>query len=257
MGLNRKGLQIGNILGFIFTLVMNSLGGSGLLFNNTIGGVSETYSNLFTPAGLTFSIWGVIYLLLGLFIIYQARGLFKEKEEDKQFVEDIGYFFILISIWNPLWLIFWLAELILLSLIVMLFLLVSLILLYLKINRTENKFSSEQKFFVNLPFSLYLGWISIATIANVTIYLVSIEWNGFGLSPILWTVLIIIVALVLTSAVLIIQADIAYASVYIWALIGIIIKQVGSYPSIVLTCVIAIIIVSIEIGVVIVKKKLK
>ena len=257
MGLNRKGLQIGNTLGFIFTLVMNSLGGSGLLFNNTIGGVSETYSNLFTPAGLTFSIWGVIYLLLGLFIIYQARGLFKEKEEDKQFVEDIGYFFILISIWNPLWLIFWLAELILLSLIVMLLLLVSLILLYLKINRTENKFSSEQKFFVNLPFSLYLGWISIATIANVTIYLVSIEWNGFGLSPILWTVLIIIVALVLTSAVLITQADVAYASVYIWALIGIIIKQVGSYPSIVLTCVIAIIIVSIEIGVVIVKKKLK
>jgi len=257
LGLNRKGLQIGNTLGFIFTLVMNSLGGSGLLFNNTIGGVSETYSNLFTPAGLTFSIWGVIYLLLGLFIIYQARGLFKEKEEDKQFVEDIGYFFILISIWNPLWLIFWLAELILLSLIVMLLLLVSLILLYLKINRTENKFSSEQKFFVNLPFSLYLGWISIATIANVTIYLVSIEWNGFGLSPILWTVLIIIVALVLTSAVLITQADVAYASVYIWALIGIIIKQVGSYPSIVLTCVIAIIIVSIEIGVVIVKKKLK
>ena len=165
---NVKLLRIGNLVGFLFTLFMNGFAGSGIFFNNTIGDISNKYDNLFTPAGLTFSIWGLIYFMLFLFVISQF------KEEYEGVVENIGFFFIIISILNPLWLIVWVLEWIFVSLVVMLLLLANLILIYLKLQIGKNEVSVEEQFIVNTSFSLYLGWISIATIANTTIFLVNL-----------------------------------------------------------------------------------
>lgn len=243
-----KTLRIGNLIGLIFTLLMNFIAGSGIIFKNTIGDISDKYDNLFTPAGLTFSIWGFIYLMLFVFILYQLR------EENKEVVEDLGVLFIILSILNPLWLIVWVIEWILLSLIIMLLLLINLILIYIKLEIGKERVPLEQELIVNASFSLYLGWIAIATIANITIYLVSINWDAMGIDHVSWTIIIILIALVLTSLVLIERKDFVYALVFVWAALGIMIKRGLNNFEISTTALIAIIVVLGEIGIVLIYK---
>jgi len=133
-GKRRELLQILNIVAYITMIIFNALSGTGVFNGRTIGGNSDTYPNLFTPAGITFSIWSVIYLFLLIYVFYQARDVFKTQKEDMPYFEQISIFFILSCLFNILWLIVWLYEFILLSLIVMLLLLFSLIVIYLRLN---------------------------------------------------------------------------------------------------------------------------
>lgn len=223
--INTKLLQILNIAAFLGTIIVNTLANSLPINGIGTGELSDLYPNLFVPAGLTFSIWGVIYLLLLLFTIYQSR------KNGQSAVDLIGPFFILSSLANIGWILAWHYRLVGLSLIIMLILFASLLKIYMSI--TVEKFipaTKSFKWFISVPFSVYLGWITVATIANVTALLVNSGWNGFGLSDQFWTVLVIVTALGITLAMLITRRDIAYSLVVVWALTGIVIKRIQADP---------------------------
>jgi benzodiazapine receptor len=231
MALNSSALlRWSNIVAFILTVIVNSLAGSTTL----IGGVntafiSDSNPTLITTAGFTFAIWGVIYVLLGMFVVYQALPRQREKKYHKQ----IGWLFVLTSILNIAWLFLWQYSLLTPSLILMLLLLTSLILIYTRLNIGKTTTTFQEKLFIHTPFSVYLGWITIATIANVAVAGVSTNWDGFGINPETWAILIIIIALLLTLVVTATRKEIAYGLVIVWALFGIISKQTN--PNIVTT----------------------
>jgi benzodiazapine receptor len=199
-----------NIVAFVLTVIVNSLAGS----TTFLGGVntaeiSDSNPTLITPAGYVFSIWGIIYVLLGVFVIFQALPSQKEKEYEKK----IGWLFVLSSVLNIVWLFLWQYEILSVSVVLMFLLLATLIAIYLRLNIGKSAVSLREKLAVHVPFSVYLGWITIASIANVSVFLVSENWDGFGISPETWATLIVIVALVITLLVLATRRDIAYGLV--------------------------------------------
>lgn len=250
-------LQLSNIVALIITIIMNFLSGIGLINQRSVGEASDDYPNLFTPAGFTFSIWSIIYLFLILYVIYQAKDTFKTEKENMVFIEQISIFFILSCVFNSLWLLFWLYDLILLSLIIMILLLLDLIVIYLRLNIAREEVDSKVKILVWIPFSLYLGWISIATIANTTVFLVAVNWDGFGISPFIWVVIILIVALALTLTVLYTRKDLVYPLVTVWALIGIIFRRITQTYEVAIVAIIIELILVGNLLVFIIKEKLK
>lgn len=245
--------RILNIVAFVVTLIVNGLAGSTTLLNGvTSGDVSDLYPTLITPSGFTFAIWSIIYVLLLLFIIYQILP----KNKDRTFLDQIGLFFGLSSLFNIVWLFLWHYDYIILSLFFMLGLLLSLILIYLRLNIGKVNISLQDRLFVHLPFSVYLGWISIATIANLSVVLTSIRWNGFGLDSVTWAILIIIVAVILSSIMLVTRKDVAFNLVVVWALIGILSKQ-SEQESIVLTSELAITFLIVLVAIILIYSRFK
>ncbi|UCC58414.1 MAG: tryptophan-rich sensory protein [Candidatus Bathyarchaeum sp.] len=246
-------LQSINIIAFLATVAVNMLAGSTTLLNGvTSGEVSDIYPTLITPAGFTFAIWGIIYTLLLIFIVYQVMP----KNRDQPFLKQIGILFALSGIWNISWLFLWHYELITYSLILMLALLATLISIYRRLNIGKVKVSLKERLAVHLPFSVYLGWISIATIANVSVALTVIGWDGWGIEPVTWAVAIIAIALLLSMVILATRKDIAYSLVVIWALAGIMAKQID-YQNIVLATEVSIAILLIAIAATAVVSKLR
>jgi hypothetical protein len=213
-----------NALSFIAVLIFNSLASIIPLGGLNTGERSDLYPNLFVPAGLTFSIWGLIYLLLALFVTYS----FFSKDS---FMKKIGPLFLFSSLANICWILSWQYGHIVLSLFCMLIILVTLIGIYQSLNIGQTHTSKKERYMVHLPFSVYFGWITVATIANVTALLVDINWNRFGLSESFWTVTVIIVAIILGLILLFLRNDIAYALVIDWALLGILIKRLSTGQS--------------------------
>lgn len=252
----RKILQIFNIVAYFIMILLNALSGTGIFNNRTIGGVSNKYPNLFTPAGITFSIWSIIYLFLLIYVFYQARDVFKAEKEEMPFLEQISIFFILSCVFNSIWLVVWVYELVLLSIIIMILLLLTLIIIYIRLNIALGDLNKREKIILWTPFSLYLGWITVATIANTTVFLVSINWDGFGIAPLIWTVTVIIVALILTLAILYSRKDFIYPLVTIWALLGIVIRRFDQNYDLVLVAIIMIIIISINLAYFLIKKRI-
>jgi hypothetical protein len=223
-----KTLQTLNIIGFMVVIVVNTLANALPIAGKNTGEVSALYPSLFTPAGFTFSIWGVIYLLLLIFVIYQAKGLFgKANELTSKLVTQIGIWFFISCIANASWIFVWHHQMISASLLIMLVILFSLIKIYLNLEIGKSTESGSQSYLVKIPFSVYLGWISVATIANASIFLINIGWKGFGLSPEFWTVLIIAAAIAITILMLIKRKDIFFSLVILWAFFGIISKRMS------------------------------
>ncbi|HEX9262365.1 MAG TPA: hypothetical protein VF893_07535 [Candidatus Bathyarchaeia archaeon] len=240
-----------NIIVFVLTVVVNSLAGSTTI----IGGVdtaqiSDANPTLVTPAGYVFSIWGVIYVLLGVFVVFQALP----SQQGKEYHGKISWLFALGSLANIVWLFLWQFELLGYSVILMFLLLASLILIYLRLGIGKSKVPVSEKLAVHMPFSVYLGWITIASIANVSATAVSVNWDGFGINPETWAALIIIVALLITILVITTRKDIAYALVIIWALLGIAVKQSGNETIVLLTEVSAAIIAILLVATVLLTK---
>lgn len=216
----KKVLQIANIFAFIGVVVINYLSNTRIINNTTIGEVSDGLKTLFTPAGYAFAIWGLIYLLLTGFIIYQSRSLFV-KVRDDSFVEKIGIWFIVSCIANVAWIYSWLYSEIGWSLVCMFVILISLLVIVIK-NRMELWDAPVPIiFFLWWPFVIYSGWITVASIANVSAYLVSIDWNGWGLSETSWTILLIIIAGTINLAITWNRNMREFALVGAWALAAI------------------------------------
>lgn len=216
----KKVLQIGNILFFLLVLFVNYISNTGAINGETMASVSAKYSNLFTPAGYAFSIWGVIYLFLLGFVAYQSQGLFGNKEP-RPVVQQIGWWFIISCIANITWIFAWLNEALAISILIMILLLVSLIAIIL---RTRMELDDEPLSVIALlwwPFSFYSGWISVALIANIAAYLTSIGWDGFGISQVTWTLIMIFVAAVVNLVITWRRNMREFALVGAWALIAI------------------------------------
>jgi hypothetical protein len=223
-------LQVGTIIAVILTIIVNSLANILPIGGKNTGELSDNIPNLFVPAGITFAIWGIIYVLIILFAIYLAKDLFKKEKTTKPFLEKISFFFILASLANIIWIFLWHYEQIVLSLLAMIILFVSLLVIYLRLNIGIEIVSMKEKLFVHVPISVYIGWITVATIANVTAVLVTIGWDGFGISEEIWTILIILIATIITILILTTRKDYAYSTVIIWALIGIYLKRQTDDP---------------------------
>lgn len=220
----KKFLQIGNGVALVSTVFVNYLSNTGAINNTTIGERSDGINSLFTPAGYAFTIWGLIYLLLFAFVIFQGRSLFnKDKQDD--FVEKVGIWFIVSCIANIAWVFLWLYGFTGLSCIAMLVMLFCLIQIILR-NRMEI-WDAPAKIIVFLwwPFVIYAGWISVALIANVATYLIEIDWDRFGLSEQTWTIIMIIIATILNILVVIKRYMREFAMVGVWALIAIAVKN--------------------------------
>ena len=225
-------LRYANILFYALTLVVNSLaGGTTILGGQLTAAVSDANPTLITPAGYVFSIWGIIYLLLGVFVIYQALP----SQKGKEYQNRIGWLFALSSLINVLWLFLWQYNYLSVSVVLMFALLATLILIYVRLGIGKLKVTLRERIAVHLPFSVYLGWITVASIANVAVTLVSLGWDGFGINPETWAILVVAVALIITMLMLITRKDVAYALVIIWALVGIGVKQSGNQTIVLLT----------------------
>jgi hypothetical protein len=228
-----------NIIAFITMVLVNGLAGSTtLLGGKNTAEISYANPTLITPAGYVFSIWGVIYVLLGIYVIFQALP----REKEKEYHGKIGWLFVLSSLFNIIWLFLWQFEYLSLSVILMLMLLASLILTYLRLDIGKSEVEIREKLTIHLPFSTYLGWITIASIANVSVALVSLDWNGFGISHETWATLIIIIALLISTIVSVTRKDIAYGLVIIWAFVGIAAGQSGNHNIVLLAQVSAIVV---------------
>jgi len=248
-------LQIFNLIGFIATVIVNFLAVLLPIGLGTTQELSDAIPNLFVPAGITFSIWSIIYIFLGLFSIYQMRDIFKSDKIEMKYLDNIGYFFFIGSLANVLWIVVWHYKLVPLSLVFMIVLLISLLFIYTKLNIGKSDASKMEKIAVNIPFSIYLGWITVATIANVTAVLVVLGVSSFGLLAEILTIIVIIVAVLITFAMLLLRKDYIYSFVIIWALLGIFINQITNNLTIAVTSLISGVLILVGIVYIIIREK--
>ena len=232
-----------NVVVFLVTVAVNALAGSTELLNGkTSGEISDLYPTLVTPAGYTFSIWGLIYTLLLVFIVYQVLP----RNREQSFLGQVSFLFALSGIFNTLWLFLWHYEIIGFSVILMFTLLATLIAIYLRLDVGRASVPLREKVCVHMPFSVYLGWITVASIANVAVALTAVGWDGAGIEPVTWAMLVIAVAVLITLIVIATRKDAAYSLVIAWALAGIMAKQIEN-QTVVLTAEVSIAIVLIAI----------
>jgi hypothetical protein len=223
-------LKILALISFIIMIVANALANILPINNITTGQISDSYPNLFAPAPFTFSIWGLIYLLLFIYTIYQ----FFLKGKDEEIIKKISPYYIASSLINAAWIFAWHYEQMFLSVILMLGILYCLIKIA-SIMR-DQKLEFMKNLFISVPFSIYFGWITVATVANITVFLVSTGWNGFGVSEPVWTAIILLVAASIGILRTFYDKKIAYILVFIWAYYGILSNHIsftgfdGNYP---------------------------
>ena len=212
-----KILRILNFIALIATITINGLANTLPINGMLTGEVSDSFQALFTPAGYVFAIWGLIYLALTAFAVYQI--LPSQKENSR--IERIGIWFILANLFNGAWIFAWHYLQFVLSLVFMLGLLVSLIAIYLRLGIGISKTNPKDRWFLEVPFSIYLGWISVATIANVSVVLLDLNWTGFGVSETVWTIIMLVIGTILGLLITYLRSEVFYTLVLIWAFIGI------------------------------------
>ncbi|MDW7656368.1 MAG: tryptophan-rich sensory protein [Bacillota bacterium] len=206
----------------IVMIAVNAMANILPINNLTTGAISDDYfPNLFAPAGLTFSIWGLIYLLLAAFTVFQFFQPGNDAAAKR--LKFVQLLFVISSIANAAWIFCWHYLLLPVSLVLMLVILVSLAVINHRM--AKEKHAANEWLLLRLPFSIYFGWITVATVANVTALLVDIEWNRLGLSEPFWTVVILIIATAIALAVIGKNRDWAYGAVVVWAYAGILIKH--------------------------------
>ena len=232
-----------NILFFAVMIVMNYLANALPLNGKTTGALSDSFPNLFVPAGITFSIWGVIYLLLLVFCVTQFTS------SGQAVVSRIGWLFAVTCILNALWIVTWHYGRLPLSVIVMLGLLVSLI--WINIIVKDIPFG-----LIKAAFGIYLGWICIATIANMTALLVTYNWSGFGLSEETWTIIMIIAGALITVLALWRLDNPFIGLSVVWAFTGIMIKRQVDYRTIFIVAAVALGVVAVMLVLTFFKKRL-
>jgi hypothetical protein len=213
--------QLSVILATLSTLVVNWLANALPINGKTQAEISDSFEVLFVPAGYVFSIWGLIFLLLIGYTIFQALP----SQRENPALQKIGYLYLGSAVANITWIFLWHYGLFSLSLVVMVILLGFLIAIYLRLGIGKVQVSSSEKWWVHLTFSIYLGWITVATIANATTLLDYLHWGGWGISPEVWTLLVLAAATLISGVMSFTRADIAYSLVLIWAIVGIAVKH--------------------------------
>ncbi len=230
----KKLLAVGNILALLATVAVNYLSNTGAINGNTMATVSAKFENLFTPAGYAFSIWGVIYLALFGFVIYQSLALFGH-ERPKKVVSKVGIWFIISCIANISWIFAWLNEYIGLSVVIMLVLLFSLLKIIFRGRLELDDEPLPIIAFLWWPFTFYSGWITVALIANTAAFLTAEGWNGFGISEVVWTILMIIVAGLINLLITWTRNMREFALVGAWGLTAVAVANWNEHQAVVIT----------------------
>ncbi len=213
--------QIAVVLTTIAVIAVNGLANALPLNGLTTGEISDRFDIYFVPAGYVFSIWGLIYLGLIAFSVYQA--LPSQRENPR--LQRIGGLYVLSGLANIVWLFLWHYEQFVWTIVAMVALLLSLIAIYLRLGTGRSRVPAAETWLVRVPFSIYLGWVTVATVANATQLLDYLNWNGWGIAPEVWAVIMIAAAAVITLAVSLTRGDVAYVLVIVWALAGIAVKH--------------------------------
>ena len=233
----KKVLPIANGVALVVTIVINYLSNTGLFNGNTMKTVSDNYFNYFTPAGYAFSIWGIIYLGLLGFVFYTGRPLFTKKDVDPT-LPKIGWWFVISCLANSIWIVSWLYNYTGLSVIIMTILLISLLKIIVNTRMELDSHPFKKYLFIFWPFAFYSGWVSVALIANTAAWLTKINWNGFGISSIVWTIIMICIAGLVNIYMIRTRNLREYAIVGIWGLIAIAVSNTnkGGPDSIIYAC---------------------
>jgi hypothetical protein len=226
--------QYANLLSVILALTVNILASALPLNGQNTGEISDRFQVYFVPAGYVFSIWGLIYIGWIAFTIYQLGPAQKKNER----LRRLGYLFALSNLANAAWLFCWHYNQFGLSVIVMLVLLGLLIASYLRLNVNRSFVQHIEYWSVDVLFSVYLGWITVATVANIADWLYFVGWSGFGIPAQIWAVIMLVLASLLGLAMTILRRDVGYLTVLVWAFIGIAVKQISA-PMVVLSAWIA------------------
>lgn len=248
--------KIVTAISFLIMITVNALANILPINGTTTGDVSDAYPNLFAPAGITFSIWGVIYFLLFIYVIFQL--IVKDKKVE-QVLNKINVYFIISSLANAVWIFLWHYQLIAWSVLFMFIILYSLIKISSLINQTQ--LNLKDRVYAKVPFGVYFGWITIASIANITTLLVSWGWKDFIFTDQIWTIIILLVGAVIASMTTIKERNIAYGLVPVWAYFGIYLKHSSPaffnkmYPNVITTSLICILIFVIVDLYLLIKKK--
>ena len=208
---------------FAGVIAVNALANILPINGYNTGQISAFYPNAFVPAGFTFSIWGVIYLLLLSYTIGYTYYTFKRQQYPKAylFIVRINFYFLLTCLFNMAWIVVWHYLQIELSVLIMLLFLSTLIQLFLKSKTMAHDLTTTQKFILQTPFIVYLGWISVATIANITALLVAYKWTALSIAPVYWSAAMILIAIVLALLMVKKFQVVSFTLVVAWALWGI------------------------------------
>lgn len=224
-------LAILNLLGGLLVLVLNTLANTLPINGYNTGQISRMYPNLFVPAGFTFSIWSVIYLLMLGFMATSIKWMWHRPDSTNgKVAAAVSPWFLASCLANSAWIMAWHYLQVGLSVCIMVAFLAGLIMAYHQLQADKSKLSGAPKVFLYHFFIVYLGWISVAAIANITAWLVSLKWGGFGLDPAFWSLTLIAIAIVLGLLFIANKRDHAYAWVIAWALFGIYAEQSMTTP---------------------------
>ncbi len=218
--------QILIVVAVVATIVVNGLANALPINGLQTGEISDSFPVYFTPAGYVFAIWGLIYLGLLAYAVYQALPAQRQSPR----LRSIRTLFLVGSLANIAWILLWHYQFFPLTLVAMLVLLGTLIAIYLRLRIGRTSPPLVERLTVDLPFSIYLGWITVATIANVTALLSYWNWTGFGVNEEAWLVITLAVALVVATLVALTRRDVAYLLVLAWAFAGIGVKHMAVTP---------------------------
>jgi hypothetical protein len=209
--------QLAVVTTVIITLVVNTLANALPLNGLNTGQISDQFHVYFVPAGYVFSIWGLIYLGLIAFAIFQALPAQRENLR----LRATGWWIALGGLANSAWIFLWHYGQFPLTLVAMFTLLGTLIITYLHLGIGRSSVSKSETWTVRIPFSIYLGWITVAAVANVTSVLDFVKWDRFGLAPEVWMVTMLAAVLIITLSMIFTRRDAAFTLVILWALAGI------------------------------------
>jgi translocator protein len=212
--------QILVLVTFLGTVTANGYASASAIGGRSTGEISDSFQNFFTPAGYVFSIWGVIYLSLLAFSIYQILPAQRENGRLRQ----IGWLFVLSNLFNGAWIFAWHYLLIPLSWLIMIGLLITLLVIYQRLGIGKRQARGAQLWLVNVPFSIYTAWITVATIANTTVLLQDLGFQGGPIAEPIWSAIVIVVGAAIAGYVVYTRRDIAFTGVILWAYAGIVVN---------------------------------
>jgi len=242
----KKIFQMINGIALVVTIIINYLSNTGIFNGQTMATISAKYQNLFTPAGYAFSIWALIYLGLLGFVVYYGPFSKQTIEKDK-IISKVGWWFLISCLANSLWVISWLYDYTFTTILFMILLFVALLKIIHNTLNAINHSTIVDRIFLQVPFHIYAGWISVALIANVAAYLTKIRWDGFGLSDTVWTISMFTVALLIHLFMIWRRNMPTFGLVAVWALMAIAVANTKNNNLVFLSAIIVAVIIFLNV----------
>ncbi len=227
-----KTLAILNFVFFFIAFAISNLSQTKMFGGVTNADISNKYETVFTPAGITFAIWGVIYLSLFGFTIYHLVKAFKDDvhSEASQAILKVGNLFIINNIATTFWVFAFTYEYLFLSMVLIIIQLITLLMIFIRLNFWDLNKSFNNKLYTQFPLSIYFAWLCVANVANISLYLVSIGWDGFGISESDWAISLIIIVTLISVYIVGFKRNVFFGLVVFWAFYGIFLKRMTIDP---------------------------